>query len=897
MSGVSWIALAAADGAQAPPHIEKRGRPCLWFALLILAPVFGQSTDSDPKALLEEADKLVLLNNWIRARPLFAKAEKLFEDAGDARNALYCKVSRLRADVHRMPFTEVAGLLAEQLETPLVQNDPRLKLRLLVVKGNIDLEIDPPASRRDWEEVLAIAKSLKDRIWESRAEGELGVLTFLDGDSAKAQDTVGGALFKAFMFNDTAAQVRYLTLIGAAFSQLGRYSEALQYLEKALKIIGSAPDAPFPLLTHTARARALAGAGRLPEAREALNTALARARQGRILDYEAELLVALAELDLEASDQGAAVRHLKEGATFAAQSKVIRIEAAAAFHLAKLYRQSREFNEARKWAVRGLTAVRNVGETYSIPTHLAMLAAINADTGKVKEADGLYEEAADIIDGILVNATTQGYKSSFLGVMSDVYLGHFRLLAEHTRDVQRAFYVVERARGRVSADALRARSLRQSSGVRVPLAAEREIASLQLALMRTENSTRRRQLLDELFAAEQRLRAADSSRPFGGRSVPASLRTVRGALREDEVLLEYVLADPTSYCLVITSRAANLVRLASRKEIESGITRHLTEVKAKASAKESGRLLYRLLLAPIQELREKTRLVVVPDGAVHGLSLDSLVDEAGRYAVESHAISYAPSGTALQLLRTRSQRAETGPLGLVIGGVDYQHEKDLAAQTSDAKATPEAVRGIAELRRSALSRIPHTEDEVKAVAAIGGADWTTLMGAGATESRLKALPLERYSILHFATHGISDVDYPDRAALVLGWEPGATDEGLLQAREISGLNLNAELVVLSSCDTGEGRLNGQEGVASMARAFLAAGARSVVASQWAADDTSTLAVMSSFYQALQSVGDRAAALRHAKQEIVKRFGPNAAPYYWAGFVLVGESTGPVMFKK
>jgi CHAT domain-containing protein/tetratricopeptide (TPR) repeat protein len=872
-------------------------RALLWLAALLLASAFGQSSESDPKTLLEEAEKLVLLNNWIRARPLFAKAEKLFEGAGDARNALYCKVSRLRADVHRMPFSEVAGFLAKQLETSLVQNDPRLRLRLLVVKGNIDLEIDPPASRRDWEAVLAIAKSLKDPVWESRAQGELGVMSFLDGDSAKAQKMVGGALMNALLLGDTAAQVRYLTLIGAAFSQLGRNEEALKYLDRALSTIGSAPDAPFPLLTHTARARALAGAGRLPEAREALTTALARARQGQILDYEAELLVALVELDLEASDRAAAVNHLKEGAEVAAQSNVLRVEAAAALGLAKLYRQSREFDEARKWAVRGLTAVRNVGETYSIPTHLAMLASINAETGKVKEADGLYEEAADIIDGILVNATTPGYKSSFLGVMSEVYLGHFRLIAEHTRDVRRAFYVVERARGRVSADALRARSLRQASGLRVTPAAEREIASLQLTLMRTENPRRRRQLLDDLFAAEQKLRATDSGRPFGGRNAPASLRTVRSALRDDEMLLEYVVAEPASYCLVITSRGANLVRLGSRKEIESEITRHLTEVKAKASAKESGRQLYRLLVAPIRELQEKKRVLVVPDGAIHGLSLDSLVDDSGRYVVESHTISYAPSGTALRLLRTRTQRAATGLLGLVIGGVDYQHEKDLAAQTSDAKTTPEAARGIAELRRSALSRIPHTEDEVRAIAATGSGEWTTLMGAGATESRLKALPLERYRILHFAAHGISDVNYPDRAALVLGWEPGAADEGLLQAREISGLNLNAELVVLSSCDTGEGRLNGQEGVASLARAFLAAGARSVVASQWAADDTSTLAVMSGFYQALRSAEDRATALRRAKQEILKRFGPNAAPYYWAGFVLVGESTGPVMFKK
>jgi CHAT domain-containing protein len=115
-------------------------------------------------------------------------------------------------------------------------------------------------------------------------------------------------------------------------------------------------------------------------------------------------------------------------------------------------------------------------------------------------------------------------------------------------------------------------------------------------------------------------------------------------------------------------------------------------------------------------------------------------------------------------------------------------------------------------------------------------------------------------------------------------------------REIRELNLNAELVVLSACDTGEGRLDGEEGVANLARAFLAAGARSVIASQWAADDTSTLALVRAFYRQLASGSDRATALHDAKLELLRRFGANAVPYYWAGFVLVGDSAGRIDLK-
>ena len=866
--------------------------------MLLVCPAFAQPDSSDPRSLLAEADRLALLHNWLTARPLFAKAEKLFGDSGDARNALYCRISRLRGEVQSMSFVEVARFLEEQLQNPIVQNDPRLRLRLLVVKGNIDLEIDPPASRRDWEQVLTISRSLKDTLWESRAEGELGIIAFVEGDSAKARDMVCGAVMKAFASGDVASQVRYLTMIGAGMSEIGRTAEGLPYLDKALSIAAANPDVLFPLLTHTSRARALARANRMGEARDALNRALARARESRLVDYEAELLTEVGILDAKANDRAAALTHLNEAAALAQRANVFRMEARAALELTRLYRQSREYGKARDWAWRGLAANRKAGDKFELPSHLAAVAAVEADAGRVREANALYEEATDVIEGLLVNAPSLSAKSSFVGAMSEVYLQHFRLVAEQKRSVQAAFQIVERARGRVAADALRARSMPESGAATEPSAAEKEIARLQVELMRTDEKRQRKRLLDDLFAAEQNLGAAQAGqRPSAVliRERPVSLNAVRRALRDDEMLLEYVLAEPASYCFAITRDSADLVRLAGQKQIEAEVGLHLKEVRSKQPAMESGRRLFGLLIEPVRGLPHKTRLVIVPDGALHRLSFDSLVDGSGRYVVESHVVSYAPSGTALDLLRTNLSRPGVGAEGLVIGGVSYDREKELLARNAGA-GKQEATRGVSELRLSALSRISQTEDEVKAVAASGG-KWTVLEGEAATESRFKAQPLARYQILHFATHGISDTKYPDRAALVLGWDPGTADDGLLQAREISRLNLNAELVVLSACDTGEGRLEGQEGVANLVRAFMIAGARSVVASQWAADDTSTLALMTGFYRNLAAGYDRAEALRRAKQDILARFGANAVPYYWAGFVLVGESATPISLQK
>jgi hypothetical protein len=186
------------------------------------------SLANEPAPLLAEADRLAWLKEWVQARPLFDRAERLFIQAGDARNALYCKVSRMRADVLSMSFIEVAGDLAKELENPLVQNDPELKLRLLVVKGNIDLEIDPPESRRDWEEVRSIAEKLGKHQWAARAGGELAILAFLEGDTTKARDMMTKAVGWARFYGDVAAQIRYYTIIGQGFVEMGRAEEGLQ---------------------------------------------------------------------------------------------------------------------------------------------------------------------------------------------------------------------------------------------------------------------------------------------------------------------------------------------------------------------------------------------------------------------------------------------------------------------------------------------------------------------------------------------------------------------------------------------------------------------------------------------------------------------------------------------
>lgn len=874
----------------------RRLRRLVLLVLLMGARLWAQDNSPDAVRLLAEADRLAMLNNWHKARPLFADAERLFAAAGDERNALYCKISRLRADVQSMSFIEVAEYLDRELSNPLVQADAKLRLRLLVVKGNIDLEIDPPSSRRDWEEVLAIAQSLKDKRWESRAKGELGVVAFVEGDSAKAKDLVAGALIYALASADVAAQIRYLTLVGEGMLELDRPEDALRYLDQALAIAATNPDLSFPMLTHAGKATALVRLNRRADALKALDEALARARKDQIADYEAELLVQLGILHAKANERTEAVQDFEDAAGIAGRERVYRIQASALMELAKEHRESGDLAKAQEAAVQSLAAIRKVGDRYSIPHQLALLADIVASRGRLREADALYIEATDIIEGMLVNAPSLAAKRSMVAAMSEVYIGHFKMATDRSRDTAKAFEIIERARGRTASDLLRSRpgSERKASGP--PTAIERQISSLQIALLRTENAKQRQHLLDDLFAAEQRLAVPASGKTTSAvrlRAQPVRLATLQKALRPDEIMLEYVLTDPRSYCLTITNESAAIVQLARGVDIERDVIEHLKEIRARGNGRISGHRLYTALVAPIPLVGRKLRVIVVADGALHGISFDSLVDERGTYLVERHVISYAPSGTALHLLRTHPADQAADMSALIVGGVNY--DQDASETRQPGEIQDETARSLSELRLASLKTIPHTLDEAQAVATVTGNKSVLLIGTAATETAFKAQPLKRFRILHLAVHGVSDKNYPDRAALVLGLDPRSPDDGLLQAREIAALDLNASLVVLSACDTGIGRVEGEEGTANLVQAFFIAGARSVVASQWAADDASTAALMKTFYQGLAKGQDKAMALREAKRSLMARFGADAVPYYWAGFILMGDSFPPLEF--
>ena len=887
------LAIAVASRKYIWLYATRKTDPRPLSTDLLSDPVVGKS----PEILLAEANRLAWLFNWPKAEPLYIRAEELFKKRGDTRNEIYARVGRIRAQAETMSWVDVSELLGKQLEIPVVKSDQRLRLWCLAAKGYTDLEINPVSAKRVWTEAQGIAHALGEREWESRAKGELGFVAFLEGDSRRAAIMVGDAFLSAKASGDAGNQVRLLEMMGNGFNEAKRYGEALAFFERAIKTSSSNPDAGFPFMAYEGESQALAAQGKMSEAVDKLNRALTIARANQKRGHEAMILLSLGELALQSGDRQGAMNSLEQAGQIAQTYNFYRTEGQAMIDLAGLYRDAGDLKSAEERATLGVAASKRVGDRYYLPRDLTILADFKAQRRSTAEAEALYQNAEDIIDGMLVNLHEAYWSSSLAGALSATYLHHFELEAK-VGNVERALNVLERVRGRTAAAVLENKvsfTKNESDEVR---ALEDAVSDLQLRLMRSESPEERARLLDQLVEYERRLEWTRTDRRDskpGWYEKPSSLKEIQASLRSDEVVLEYVLSEPYSYCVWISKTQAGLEVLpAGRQRIEVLTQKYLGEVRAKRENVVLSNQLYDVLLRALPAETNRERLIVAPDGILNQLPFDILRDRTGSFLLESRTITYTPASTVLTVLRTAKVAQAPRHTFLGVGDVPYQNQGHVSSKLEKPTAVGQRIeRGFSDTFGTSLSDLPQTREEVLSVSKIVGNDGVLLLGPNATETAFKSEPLSDFKIIHIAAHGFSDTQFPERSGLVLGVDRNSRDDGLLQVREIIRLHFNADLVTLSACNTGVGKLQGEEGITNLVEAFVVSGAKAVVASLWSADDIYTSALMERFYTHIAEGQDKAAALRHAKIDLLAKYGRQVPPYYWGAFILVGDGGSPI----
>ena len=334
-----------------------------------------------------------------------------------------------------------------------------------------------------------------------------------------------------------------------------------------------------------------------------------------------------------------------------------------------------------------------------------------------------------------------------------------------------------------------------------------------------------------------------------------------------------------SYAIEVVRTGLSIHTLPGRPELSGSAKHFLTAVKNKRESPSASRELYQNLIVPLAP-QHLSRLILVPDGPLHLVPFSALISGDGDLLNEHLTLSTAPSATVYAALKTAPPRTAADKPFL---GVAYSP----IVAGPDAKEA--SSRALTALRQGNVGALKFAREEVTEAASLFGSKSVTLAGADASEAKLKAEPLSEFQVIHLAAHGIGDETEPDRAALVL-LTGNNEEDGLWQAREIRHSRLNADLVVLSACETGSGRLQGEEGVMNLARAFLIAGARSVVASLWSVEDDSTATLMGNFYEHLAAGLTVNESLRQAQIDFIREYKGRAQPYYWAGFEVIGDGT-------
>jgi len=270
-------------------------------------------------------------------------------------------------------------------------------------------------------------------------------------------------------------------------------------------------------------------------------------------------------------------------------------------------------------------------------------------------------------------------------------------------------------------------------------------------------------------------------------------------------------------------------------------------------------------------------LLIVPDGPLHRLPFDALRLTDGRYLVKRYTTALVPSAGALAALRERPGLGK--PKGafavLALGDPAFAHEQ------SDRVVRGEVFRDAFD-RSGGLPRLAAAGEEVRDVARYAPGAVIRVRGE-ASEAFLKRTPLERFGVLHFATHALVDESTLARTALALS--PGEGEDGFLSPADLAALHLDADLVVLSACRTAGGVIVAGEGLQGLTAPLLEAGARSVVATQWRIGDRTTVGLVDDFYAAMAEGQPVADALRVAKLAALRHGEPARD---WAAFTVVGD---------
>jgi len=815
--------------------------------------------------------------NVAQARKELEPARNLLHAAGDTEGEAYALVY-LQGVYYDLGDIGKAREYAQQaLELSRTDRRQAVEGSALYNLARIDkLRGDLETALKSFEENLAVVRRLGGRESEvARVLQALGSVYFDLGDLDQALSYFQQSLEASVKLKDLELQARLKNHIGLVLYLRGDRQEALRKYGEALALSTTSGFASVTGLVQT-------------------NLGTAKVDLGRAEEGLADLQAALK------------LRRAK--GTPGEQAQTLREVGTAFYHLRLPGQAAAAFAEALKIG-------EQIGSPVLTSECLYRWALLERDQGRLSEALAKIEKTIGIVESVRTRMGTETFRTSFFASKRTYYELYVDLLMR--LDSQNGGKQYE-AKALEASEQARARGLLELLSRRVdvrqgiaPELKQRETElgermSWLLDQLRQQNpsqATRSQELRSQLDQTEKQVRNLEAEirlkyPHYAGVRYPTPLHAqqIEGLLGDQTALLQYFLGKERSFLFVVTRGHLASYELPGADWIADRV-RSLRSVLDKPNPLTKARFcqeaaeLYGKLMSPAAGiLAGKRHLLIAPDGPLYFLPFEALLTETQGldrpyeklpYLLLGHTVSYVPSASVLASLRLPK------PAPLAKGEVSKMFvgfADPLYGKPADA---PTQVAGLRGGQMPALPPLPRSREEVEQVARFYPGNEVLYLGASATKRNVTENSLLKNARrIHFATHGLVNEIRPELSALALTPE-GKEDDGLLRVSEIFNLELTSDLVVLSACETGLGKQVIGEGVLGLTRAFLYAGAKSVVVSLWPVLETGTPELMKSFYGHLDASGSKVEALRVAKLDMIR--GGQANPSYWAPFVLAGDS--------
>jgi CHAT domain-containing protein/Tfp pilus assembly protein PilF len=799
-----------------------------------------------------------------------------------------------------------------------------------------------------FNEVLPLSLAVGDRSGEAATLSNIGTIYQSFGEPQKALEKFNEALLIKRAVGDRSDEAAMLINIGVVYHSLGEPQKALEKHNEALLLSRAIGERRGVAIAIHHIGSVYSSLGEMQKSLEKLNEALLLSRAVGDRRGEANILHNIGGVYRDLGEMQKALEKFNKALPISRAVGDRRGEANTLNGIGSVYLSLGEAQKALERFNEALLIFQQIGNRNGEATTLLGIARAEQKLGDLTQARQTIEQAIRLIESLRTKTDSQELRASYFASRQEFFETYIDVLMEqHRKNPAAAFDAValavsERARARSLLELLKEARADIRQGVDSSLLErERSLqqrlnarAAAQVSLLNRKHTPEQADAAAKEIAAitaefeEIQTQIRDRSPRYAALTQPQPLALTeiqQQALDEDTLLLEYALGEQRSYLWLVSQRSIDSYDLPPRAEIESATRRvyDLLTARPKRGAAPDPQLiaqarkLSRTLLGPAAPRLGGKRLVIVAPGALSYLPFAALPapEDEGRRAgdyeplIAKHEVVSIPSASVLSIIRRETagrQRAaksvavladpvfEASDPRLASAKNGKSSGETLAPPADDAELS-ELTRAIRTMNfsgaRAGFARLAFSRQEAASIIALTSKE-TGLKATDFSASRALALSreLNQYRILHFATHGLLNNERPELSGLVFSLvdQQGKPQDGFLRLHEIYNLQLNADLIVLSACETGLGKEIKGEGLIGLTRGFMYAGAPRVIASLWNVDDLATAELMKLFYQRMLKDGLPAgAALRAAQLELSgqKRW---AHPYFWAGFLLHGE---------